>query len=178
VAAAASPSSDAGSKPPRRISGLAGIGLGYGPTLHAYRPRGSDELEGPDTYTGFNFALLAGVMLERAQLMLEWAPGTYQPLLGDEPAHVDAGESFYTVIGSAGYYVPVTDMVSWPLRIGAGVASDRNDMIARLDLVNVAVKLNQFVIEASLPSIRYMSDFDRYHRWTGLFGVSGTYLFP
>jgi hypothetical protein len=169
---------DSKSPNPRRVFGFGGLGLGYGPTLHAYRPAGRGGLKGPDTYMGFAFALEAGVMIERAQLMLEWAPGTFEPLLRNEPPHIDAGRSFYSVIGSVGYYIPVTDVVSWPLRIGAGVASDRHDLVARVDLINVAVKLDHVVIEASLPSIRYMSDFDTYHRWTGLFGLSGVYSFP
>jgi hypothetical protein len=152
--------------------------MGYGPTLHAFRPGGSGDLEGPDTYTAFAFALEAGVLLRRAQLMLEWAPGTFQPLLKNDPPHLDAGESFYSIVGSAGYYLPVTDVVSWPLRLGGGIASDRHDFVARLDLVNVAVRWDHFVVEASLPSIRYMSDFDTYHRFTGLFGISGVYVFP
>ncbi len=160
------------------VSAFGGLGLGYGPTLHAYRFGGRGDLDGPESFTGYSFALQAGVFLNRAQLMLEWAPGTFQPLLKKESPHVDAGESFYSLVGSFGYYIPMTGIVSWPIRIGAGVGSERNDLIARLDLINVAIKLDNVLIEASLPSIRYMSDFDTYHRWTGLFGVSASYVYP
>jgi hypothetical protein len=160
------------------IKGIAGLGLGYGPTLHSYRIGGDGDLDGPDTFMGFLFALEAGALLNRVELKLEWAPGTYQPLLKDEPAHVDAGKSFYTVIGSVGYYIPISDMVYWPMRIGAGVGSDRSDFVARLDLINVAVKIDKVLVGVSLPTIRYMSDFDDYHRWTGLFALNAHYVFP
>ncbi len=176
--ASATPSEQQTSGDFEGVSGFGGLGLGYGPTLHAYRFGGRGDLDGPESFTGYSFALQAGVFLNRAQLMLEWAPGTFQPLLKKESPHVDAGESFYSLVGSVGYYIPMTGIVSWPMRIGAGVGSERNDLIARLDLISVAVKLDSVLIEASLPSIRYMSDFDTYHRWTGLFGVSASYVYP
>jgi hypothetical protein len=160
------------------VKGIAGLGLGYGPTLHAYKQGGSGDLDGPDTFTGFLFALEAGALLNRVELKLEWAPGTYQPLLNEDSPRLDAGESFYSVVGSVGYYIPITDRVYWPMRIGAGAGSDRNDFIARLDLVNIAVKLDPVLLGVALPSIRYMSDFDDYQRWTGLFALSANYVFP
>jgi hypothetical protein len=159
------------------VHGFVGLGAGFGPTLHTYEEADGD-LEGPDTYGASLFALQGGAFLNRLELMIEWAPGTFRPLSKDEPPHIDAGDSFYSLVGSVGYYIPVTDVVYWPLRLGAGVGSDRNDMIARLDLLNVAVKTKHVIATISLPSIRYMSDFDEYHRWTGLFELSAAYIFP
>ncbi len=165
------------------IRGIFGVTLGTGVTLHTWKDFDND-LNGPGTYMGILFALRAGLMLERMEILLEYAPGTFKPMLNSDEQRapnaefLDKDESMYSFLASVGYHIPVTKSVYWPLRLGAGVASSRNDMMARIDLLNISVKTKYVLLDFSFPSIRYMSDFDEYHRWTGMFIASGSYITP
>jgi hypothetical protein len=79
-----------------------------------------------------------------------------------------------------GYHIRIAESVYWPLRIGAGfvMAGDRTDFQGRVDLFNVSVKTKYVLLDASFASVRYVSDFNAYHRWTGLLAVGASYISP
>ena len=52
------------------------------------------------------------------------------------------------------------------------------DFQARVDLLNISVKTKFIFLDFSFPSIRYVSDFDHYHRWTGLFTAAVSAIGP
>lgn len=168
--------------PARTLSGVHGFGgvvLGGGFTLHANSlPDGS--LDTPTTWGAFLFGLRAGVTVDQAEVSLEWAPNTFRPIIGDSEPALDNDESMHSFTGGFGYHLPLTPGAYWLLRLGAGLIAtgDRTDFHGRLDLLAISVKTRYLLLDFSFPSVRYMSDFDRYHRWTGLFTVGVAYISP
>ena len=170
--------------PARTLSGVHGFGgivLGGGITIHTARATSNDDLGDPTTWGAFLFALRAGVTIERAEVAIELAPKTFQPVLGGSTEDaLHRGESLTSFTGGVGYHIPLTTGAYWPLRIGAGLIADGNDTVfqGRLDLFNVSIKTRYVLLDLSFPSIRYQSDFDLWHRWTGLFNVGVAYISP
>jgi hypothetical protein len=118
--------------------------------------------------------------MEVVEFSVEWAPGTYLPAAGGGDDVVDGGDWVGSLLGNFGFHLPLTDRIYWPLRIGAGVipAGGRYDFQGRIDLVNLSIKTRYLLIEVSAPSVRYTSDFDDWHRWSGLVLVGASYVSP
>ena len=158
------------------VRGFGGLLFGGGLTLHAYDVGG--RLKGPDTFGAMLFALRGGVMFDKAEASLEYAPFTFWPILSGDNPRLDAGENMHAFLANFGFHIPVARQVYWPLRIGAGFASDRTEFMGRVDLFAISIKTKYILIDVMLPSIRYMSDFGDYHRWTGVFAIGGSYISP
>jgi hypothetical protein len=159
------------------VRGFAGIVVGGGFSMHTFRT-GPNELQDPTTWGAFLFALRGGLLLNQLELGLELAPGTYAPVIGDSSPALDNDKWLTSFTGTVGYHVGVSRSVYWPLRIGAGLmaGNDHTDFQGRLELLNLSIKTKYVLIDFSFPSIRYASDFDDYHRWTGLFNVGVSYV--
>ncbi len=170
--------------PTRSLTGVHGFGgilLGGGITLHTARATSNDDLGDPTTWGAFLFALRAGVTIERAEVAIELAPQTFRPVLGGSAeTALHRGEPLTSFTGGVGYHIPLTTGAYWPLRIGAGLIADGDDTVfqGRLDLFNISVKTQYVLLDFAFPSIRYQSDFDLWHRWTGLFNVGVAYISP
>ncbi len=157
------------------LEGLKGCGTAL---ITPFLPDGS--LDTPTTWGAFLFALRAGVTVDQAEVSLEWAPNTFRPVIGDAEPALDNDEPMHSFTGGVGYHLPLTPGAYWVLRLGAGLIAtgDRTDFQGRLDLLAISVKTKYLLLDFSFPSARYMSDFDLYHRWTGLFTVGVAYISP
>lgn len=162
------------------VRGFAGLLMGGGVTLHAREEQDGDGLMDPNTYGAMYLAIRGGLMVDIAELSAEYSPGLYKPMAGGSEGILDQGKFMQSLLGNAGVHIPMTDMIYWPLRVGAGfiASSGRFDFQGRLDLFNISVKTKYFLFDASFPSLRYASDLDTYHRWTGLFTVGASYITP
>jgi hypothetical protein len=163
------------------VRGIGGIVLGGGVSMHTWRNPVDDTLEDPTTWGAFLFALRAGVIVERAEVAIELAPKTFKPILGGGAENaLHNNQSVTSFTGGVGYHIPLTTGTYWPLRLGAGLIADGNDTAfqGRLDLFNISVKTEYVLLDFSFPSIRYQSDFDTWHRWTGLFNLGVAYISP
>jgi hypothetical protein len=173
------------------VRGFGGIVLGGGASLHSWRAASGNQLDRPTTWGSFLFALRAGLLVQRLEISLEWAPGTYEPVMGKSSDAYDNGLWLTSFTGSFAYHIPVTRGAYWPLRIGAGFISrstetnsagrrvtDSTDFQGRIDLFNISVKTKYVFLDFSFPSVRYVTDFDAFHRWSGLFTVGAAYVSP
>lgn len=162
------------------IRGFGGLVLGGGMSVYAEKLPGRDKLDDPLPSGAVYFALKGGVMLEVVEFSVEWAPSTYIPAVGGDDAIIDSGDWIGSLLGNFGFHIPLTERVYWPLRVGAGVipAGGRYDFQGRIDLVSLSIKTRYLLLEAALPSVRYTSDFDDWHRWTGLVLLGVSYVSP
>jgi hypothetical protein len=89
---------------------------------------------------------------------------------------------------SYGYLIPITEHVSWPLRLGAGImagpspnALDLAWFELRADLVGLNIHVGHFMVDLHLPSFRYfLTDAGggvKGHIFNWLFGASFGYAF-
>ncbi len=105
------------------------------------------------------FALKGGILLDRFELGLEFAPATF--VLNFNPDLPSVHLNAY-----AGYHIPLYESISWPLRLGFGFTTPTFDgeagdtLIAlRADLIGVSVLLDdQFLLDAHAPSWRINID--------------------
>ncbi len=128
-----------------------GIIFGGGPS-HLDDP--ADFVEG-----SLLFALKGGILIDRFEVGLEFAPATYVITFNpDLPSvHLNA---------YAGYHIPLYKSVSWPLRLGIGFTTPTFDgeagdtlLALRADLIGVSVLLaDQFLLDVHLPSWRINVD--------------------
>jgi len=103
------------------------------------------------------FALKAGIIVGgHHELAIELTPFFTAAVIPPP-----GGAVFETNV-SYGYLVPVTDHVSWPLRLGVGLmagpspnAGDNAFFQVRADLVGVQINVGHLLIDAHLPSFRY-----------------------
>jgi hypothetical protein len=170
------------------VKGFGGIVLGGGLSMHMRRAFGEDEWVGPTTWGAFIFALRAGLFVGRNEISIEFAPGSYKPIIGDaDPGDlvIDDGRWITSFLGSYAHHVPIVPGAYWPFRLGAGFISrshgepyEGTDFQARIDVLNISVKTKVILLDFSFPSIRYISDFDDYHRWTGLFTAAVSAIGP
>ena len=116
-------------------------------------------------------------------MSLELAPGTYEPVVGNGTA-IDNGHWITSFLGSYAHHIHMARGAYWPLRFGIGLVYRGTGPYqgtyfqARVDLLNISVKLPYLLLDFSFPSIRYTSDFDLYPRWTGLFTAGVSYVSP
>ncbi len=162
------------------VRAIGGILVGGGFTLHSYKERDGDGLDDPSSHGAFYAAIKAGVMFEIAELSAEWSPKLYKPVAMGRKGVLDRSTFIHSLIGQVGVHIPMTDMVYWPIRVGGGfIANDgRLDFQAKVDPFNLSIKTRYLLLEASFPSLRYMSDFDDYHRWTALVTLGANYISP
>lgn len=109
------------------------------------------------------FSLKGGILIDRAELGLEFAPATYV-------INFDPDLPSVHLIAYGGYHIPVFKSISWPLRLGIGLTQPtfRGEtrgldalLALRADLIGVSVLLaDQFLIDAHLPSWRINIDPD------------------
>jgi len=73
-----------------------------------------------------------------------------------------AGTAVFEMNASYAFLIPVTDHVSWPIRLGIGLmagpspnAADRPWLEIRADLVGVNINVGHLLIDLHLPSFRY-----------------------
>lgn len=105
------------------------------------------------------FALKGGILIDRFEIGLEFAPATYViSFRPDVPSvHLNA---------YAGYHIPLYQSISWPLRLGIGFTTPTFDgealdtlLALRADLIGVSVLLaDQFLLDVHLPSWRINVD--------------------
>jgi hypothetical protein len=170
------------------VRGFGGIVLGGGASLHSWRSPSGDQLDRPTTAGAFIFALRAGLFVNRNEVSLELAPGTYYPILGVDRAEndsLDNDESITSFTGSYAHHIEMTRGAYWAFRFGAGLIHrshgtnlDGTHFQGRIDLLNISVKTRYVLLDFSFPSVRYITDFDEYHRWTGLFTAGLGYISP
>jgi hypothetical protein len=113
--------------------------------------------------TGVELAIRGGIQIRNFQFQVEVAPAT--GIFG-------MAEKGYYVFGAAasvGYLIPISDMVSWVVRLGGGAgalfgtinASDASSFPFgefRADFVGAAIRTSDhLLVELALPSLRFMS---------------------
>lgn len=106
------------------------------------------------------FALKAGVIVGgHHELGVELTP-FFTANVGPVPP--GANGTVFEMNVSYGYLIPVTDHVSWPLRLGVGImagpspnAGDNAFFEVRADLVGVQVNVGHLLVDFHLPSFRY-----------------------
>jgi len=123
--------------------------------------------------SAFLFALRAGVLFDTTELSVELAPATWVWRSGEKP--------MLTLNVAIGGLLRLTRNLYWPLRFGLGFAAvntptDEVYMQGRLELVGLAYQLGHVIIEMSLPSIRFSSEFEHIGIWAWLFNVSFSYV--
>jgi hypothetical protein len=168
------------------IRGFAGLTFGGGIGLNA-QDHPVDGLQDPTTSGAMYLAVRGGIFVNVVELMAEYAPNTYLPVAGGPDRRFpqpdwtpDKNDWQQSLTMSVGFHVPVAERVYWPLRIGGGFLANEGefDFLGRLDVFNVSVKTKHFLFDASFPSIRYMSNFENYHRWNALFTLGASYISP
>jgi hypothetical protein len=99
--------------------------------------------------------IILGVTAGRFEWRLEVAPVSFVP------AFSRAGG--YSVMTTFGGLVHLGGPVFWPLRAGAGIWGpiDRDDVYlqAQLDLLGVAFRIGDWMVEVNLPSYRFLGEF-------------------
>lgn len=169
------------------VRALAGLAVAGGATIEGFQEPDGDGLEGPVNSGSFYAALKLGMTIDVVELSAEWAPKTNFAVLGNDDSHFRArprtsynNESLSSVLLNIGVHLPLTQRLSWPVRAGGGfVMNDKTtDFMARLDIFGISIKTKYVLLDVSLPSLRYTSDFDNYQRFTGLVGVTASYITP
>ena len=165
------------------VRGFGGLVFGAGLSLHAFRRVDGNGLQRPTSWPALLFAFRGGLLVNRNEVSLELAPGTYEPVVGNGTA-IDNGHWITSFLGSYAHHIHMARGAYWPLRLGIGLVYRGTGPYqgtyfqARVDLLNISVKLPYLLLDFSFPSIRYTSDFDLYHRWTGLFTAGASYVSP
>ncbi len=160
------------SAPARGFDGLRGhlgLMLGGGPTHTEITTRGTEG--------SLLFSLKGGVLIDRAELGLEFSPASFVLAFGPDIPMVQMNAYF-------GYHIEVVEPVSWPLRFGVGFshfapAGGRSDDVTlegRLDLLGVSVLLDPILLDVYAPSFRVNSNLDDGHFFTYVFGVGASWL--
>ena len=108
------------------------------------------------------FSFKGGLLLDRAEFGLEFAPATYVTSFNPDFPSVH-------LIAYGGYHIPVYKSISWPLRLGIGFTTptfrgEAGDTVLalRADLIGVSALLaDQVLLDVHLPSWRINIDPDR-----------------
>lgn len=144
-----------------------GLMFGGGPT-HTDRANG-------DAIGSLLFALKGGILIDRVELGIEFAPATFVIAFNPDLPSVELN-------GYGGYHIPVYKSISWPLRLGIGfttVTFDNNVLDTlfevRADLIGASVLLDPFLIDIYLPSWRINTDFEDGATFTYIFGIGGAW---
>lgn len=145
---------------------MGGIGLGV--------PLSGGSTSDPEG--SFLFGLKGGVLIDRIELALEFSPVTYIPFT------VRGADPNLQVNATFGYHIPISDMVSWPLRVGAGIVAVNtiNDDVyfqARADALGLSINYGHLLFDAHFPSFRFITEFDRAAFLDWLIGGGIAYAF-
>jgi hypothetical protein len=169
------------------IRGIAGLALAGGMSIEAFKEKDGSGLDGPVKSAAFYGALKLGMTIELVELSAEWAPSSNFPVVGNSDSRFkDGSKTSYnndatsSLLFNIGVHLPLSERLNWPIRAGAGFIQmkDSTDFMARLDVFGISVKTKYVLLDVSLPSLRYTSDFDQYHRFTGLVGITASYITP
>jgi hypothetical protein len=169
------------------VRALAGLAIAGGASIEAFKEPDGSGVDGPVNSGSFYAALKLGMTIDVVELSAEWAPGTNFAVIGNEDSHFLTrprtsynNESLSSVLMNIGVHLPLTQRLSWPVRAGGGFVlnKDTTDFIARLDIFGISYKTKYVLLDVSLPSLRYTSDFDQYHRFSGLVGLTASYITP
>jgi hypothetical protein len=162
------------------VRAIAGLVAGGGLTVEAFKEPDGDGLDGPVNSGNFYAALKLGMMIDIIELSAEWAPLSSFPVIGNDESRYDNNDATSSLLFNIGAHLPIAERISWVARVGGGLAmpEDRTDFIARLDVLGISVKTKYVLLDVTFPSLRYTSDFDDYHRFSGVVAVSGTYITP
>jgi hypothetical protein len=169
------------------IRGLAGLAVAGGMSVEAFKEKDGDGVNGPVNSGSFYAALKLGMTIDIVELSAEWAPSTNFAVFGNKKSHFNTPEktsynndALNSLLLNIGVHLPLTQRLSWPLRVGGGFVQnkDTTDLMVRLDVFGISFKTKYVLLDVSLPSLRYTSDFDQYHRFTGLVGITASYITP
>jgi hypothetical protein len=169
------------------VRAIAGLALAGGASIEAFQEADEDGLDGPINSGSFYGALKLGMTLDVVELSAEWAPATNFAVVGNEKSRFKDGsrtsynnENLSSLLMNIGVHLPLTQRLSWPVRVGGGFVlnKDTTDFMARLDVFGISIKTKYVLLDVSLPSLRYTSDFDQYHRFSGLVGLTASYITP
>ncbi|MCA9668511.1 MAG: hypothetical protein KC503_23125 [Myxococcales bacterium] len=144
------------------------VGLSGGPSVSRFYSYDHGSLG--DTYGGAFFALRAGVLFGKTELAINFAPRTQ---------HVKNDVDQMALGLSIGGYLRITDRVYWPMRLRHNVIfgdtwDDRPYMQIGLDLVGVALRFGDFIVELNAPSASFTTDFKEVAQasWAFRFGLT------
>jgi hypothetical protein len=169
------------------IRGIAGLSVLGGMSVEAFKEPDGDGVNGPVNSGAFYAALKLGMTLDIVELSAEWAPSTNFAVLGNDDSHFNNrartsynNDAMSSLLLNIGVHLPLTQRLSWPIRGGGGIIQnkDTTDVLVRLDVFGISVKTKYVLLDVSLPSLRYASDFDQYHRFSGLVGLTASYITP
>jgi hypothetical protein len=127
-----------------------------------------------DVEGAFLFGLRGGLLINRIELGLEFSPVTYLPY------PKDGAEPHLQLNGTFGYHVPLSDQLTWPIRVGVGVvAVNTEDPLfqARADLLGLSIGYGHLLIDTHFPSFRFLTEFDRVAFFDWLVGAGISYAF-
>jgi hypothetical protein len=130
---------------------------------------------------GVKGAFLAGVrgglLIDRIELGLELSPFTYLPYTAS------GADPNFQVNATFGYHIRMSDMLSWPVRVGAGLVAGNTLMTtspffqARADLLGLSVNYGHLLFDMHFPSFRFVTEFDRAAFLDWLVGGGASYAF-
>jgi hypothetical protein len=146
------------------------VGLALGPALTGDWFYGGS----PTWHPGMLLALRGGILLDRIELALEFAPVSLWWSFERDPVL-----SFNVTIGGL---VELTDHLYWPFRFGLGVTGvnaphDETYMQARLDLAGIVYQYGHLLFELDLISVRFSSEFRDFGLWAVPFVLAASYVF-
>ncbi len=158
--------------PPRGFDGARphiGVMLGGGPTHTDNTNLGTEG--------SLLFSIKGGVLLDRAELGLEFSPASFVLAFGPDLPMVQLN-------AYVGYHAELAGPVSWPLRFGVGFShfapaggqTDDITLEGRADLVGVSILVDPILLDFFVPSFRVNSNLDRAHFFTYVFGVGASWL--
>jgi hypothetical protein len=145
---------------------------------------GVDDGAGTQTFGAVNsaalFAFKAGVIVSgHHELAIELTP-FFTANVGN--LGFGGNGTVFETNASYGYLIPITDHVSWPIRIGAGIMAGPSPNAAndawfevRADLIGVQVNVGHLLVDLQLPSFRYFvtsANGQTGHVLNWLFGIS------
>jgi hypothetical protein len=162
------------------VRGIAGLVAGGGLTVEAFKEPDGDGLNGPVNSGNFYAALKLGMMIDIVELSAEWAPMSSLPVIGNDESRYDNNDVMSSLLFNIGAHFPIAERISRVARVGGGLSmpEDRTDFMARLDALGISIKTKYVLLDVAFPSLRYTSDFDDFHRFSGVVAISGAYITP
>jgi hypothetical protein len=142
-----------------------GVSVGGGFTIVSVNPN-------PATVDGeFMAAVRFSALFRRFELQAEFSPYSYIPST--------SGPAGFSLTTTAGVYLPMGSVACWPLRAGIGWANinERDFFQARADLIGVALRFKNCLVEVSLPTYRFITDFDIRYGYMISFNAGFAWIF-
>lgn len=116
-----------------------------------------------------------GILIDRAELTLEFSPVTALPSTGF------GAEPVLQFNLNGGYHIPLYGPISWPLRAGIGMAAvnlGNYDALfeGRFDLVGLSAMVGPVLLDLYAPSLRIFTEFSDGAVVHLSFGIGGSVL--